>query len=271
LSLLDRVPLTIRHVYDFGADRAYVGEDLVNPASWDSVRETGGPFGLPSTRAEWERAAARPELVERARVIAELVERLGAKRLCSYGVGTGTLELCISRAAPGLELVCTDFAPRTVERLGTLFPEATVLCRDLRVDGPLPADLHLLHRIDSEFSDPELKQVVEQLDGVSVLVATELLGLAGLVRELLLRWRSPNTAARAGFVRTEAGLRRAWRETHDCEPLELAGLTGFVLTRRQGPRPDRGRDAGTLAQRLRRRRRRMMEATDEHRHAAPGR
>jgi hypothetical protein len=243
LSLLDRVPLTLPHAYDFGADRARVGPDLVNPASWDSIRETEGPFSLPATRGEWERAAANPELVERARLIVRLAEGIAAQRLCSYGVGTGALELCISRAAPQLELVCTDFAPRTVERLGALFPEATVVCRDLKLEGPLAGDLHLLHRIDSEFSNRELRTIVERLDGVALVVATELLSPGGLARELLTRVRARKTVTRAGVVRTEAAFRQIWRTTHDDERLELAGLTGFVLTRR----PDHDRDPSTRA------------------------
>jgi predicted O-methyltransferase YrrM len=247
LSLLDRIPLTLPHAYDFGADRALVGEDLVNPTSWDSIRETVGPFGLPAAQDEWERAAARPELVERARMIAQLAERVSARRLCSYGVGTGALELCISRAAPQLDLVCTDFAPRTVERLRVFFPEATVLCRDLSVDGPVAGDLHLLHRIDSEFSNRELRAIIERLEGVALVVATELLGPGGLVRELVTRLRGRRTVARAGFVRTEAAFRRIWRTTHDDERLELAGLNGFVLTRRPGQGRDPLTGTGTLA------------------------
>jgi hypothetical protein len=247
LSLLDRIPLTLPHAYDFGADKARVGANLVNPVSWDSIRETAGPFGLPAARDDWERAAARAELVERARLIVQLADSVSARRLCSYGVGTGALELCISRAAPELELVCTDFAPRTVERLSALFPEATVLCRDLAVEGPLAGDLHLLHRIDSEFSNRELRNIVERLDGVAVLVATELLGVGGLVRELRIRLRRQGTVARAGLVRTEAAFHRIWRTTHDDERVELAGLSAFVLTRRPGQGRDSRTGTGTLA------------------------
>ena len=33
-----RLKLTIRHYYDFGADRHVVGDDLVTPESWDGLR-----------------------------------------------------------------------------------------------------------------------------------------------------------------------------------------------------------------------------------------
>ena len=43
--------LTVRHHFDFGADRALVGHDLVRPEAWNALRtQTRGPFALPPTR-----------------------------------------------------------------------------------------------------------------------------------------------------------------------------------------------------------------------------
>jgi hypothetical protein len=116
------VRLTLRHTYDFGADRAVVGGDLVRPGAWDALRDTAGPFGLPATRAEWEARAASPQLAARARSVVELARGLGVESLCSHGAGTAVLELNVVRAAPELRLVCTDFAPRAAARLRRLFP-----------------------------------------------------------------------------------------------------------------------------------------------------
>ena len=94
--------LTVRHHFDFGADRAVVGDDLVRPEAWDALRtQTSGAFALAETREEWERTAdEHPELEARARRLDDVFERLGAGKLVSYGAGGATLECWLKRVAP---------------------------------------------------------------------------------------------------------------------------------------------------------------------------
>jgi hypothetical protein len=228
VSLVARVPLTVRHYYDFGAERERVGEDLVNPGSWDEIRETSGPFGLPATRELWELAASDPNFAARAEKIAAVANGFGARRICSYGVGAAFLELNLARVLPDAELVCTDFAPRTVMRLAQLFPEAEVRVADLKRDRPVEADFHVLHRVDSELSNREWRGVIARFHEPALLVATELLEWPSLLRELRLH-SSRGRASRAGYVRSEAALRSLWRRTHRDERIEVADLTGFLL------------------------------------------
>jgi len=233
VSLLARIPLTISHYYDFGKDRERVGDDLVNPASWDAIRETPGPFGLPATREEWERAALTPEFAARADAIAGVARELGARRICSYGVGAAFLELNLVRAMPEAELVCTDYAPRTVERLARLFPEASVRLHDLYVDGPLAADLHLLHRIDSELANRAWRKVFARFQEPALLVATQLLEWPVFESELRRRLSRRPAPTRAGYARTEAAMRSLWRGTHVDRPVPVGELAGFLLIPRQ--------------------------------------
>jgi hypothetical protein len=206
----------------------------VRPGAWDALRETSGPFGLPSSRVDWERRAASPALAARARDIAAVAARLGAASLCSHGVGTATLELNIARSAPGLRLVCTDFAPRTVARLGELFPEAEVVVHDLLRDEPVAADLHLMHRIDSELSDAEWRSVFPRLGTPIVLVPVLLLDWLEAAKALLRRARRPR-AARAGYLRSEDALRALWHPTHSDERVRVGDATGYLLTPRYSP------------------------------------
>lgn len=231
---LARIPLTIRHRYDFGPDRDRVGAHLVSPQSWDAIRETSGPFGLPSTRVEWERAAGDGDFAERAAAIAAVADELGACRVCSYGVGAAFVELNLARLRPDLELVCTDFAPRTLARLRELFPEADVRHHDLLSDAPLEADLHLFHRIDSELSNRQWRTVLARFREPILLVATELLEMGALLRELRLRFS--DTATDAGYIRTEAGFRSFWRRSHRDRKLRIGSHTGFLLAPRAGAR-----------------------------------
>jgi hypothetical protein len=140
IAPLARIPLTIKHYYNFGADRGRVGARLVNPQSWDAIRESPGTFGLPATRTGWEKAAAEGDSSARAAALSVVADEVGARRICSYGVGVGLIELNLALQRPDLEVICTDFAPRSLARIKELFPEAQVQRHDLLTDPPIPAD-----------------------------------------------------------------------------------------------------------------------------------
>jgi hypothetical protein len=227
---LERRPLTIPHYYDFGEERDRVGATLASPDAWDALRETAGAFGLARERESWERSADEPELRARAEAIARVARRVGARRVCSYGVGSARLELQLHREAPDLELTCTEYAPRTVHALREVFTEATIVRHDLRADPPLDADLHVLHRLDAELSDAEWPAVFARFRQPTLVVAGTLLDWDGLRRELSTRRR--DGATRAGWTRTPAGLERLWRGSHGAERLIVGDLPGYLLSPR---------------------------------------
>lgn len=230
-SKLPAMRVTIPHYFDFGVDRDHVGRELVRrPDSWDAARETKGPFGLPGTRADWEERAADPSVLARVRDIAAIVGELEAKRICSYGVGTGVLELRLAQAAPELEIVCTDYAPRTVDRLRELFPEATVVQHDLLTDEPLDADVHLLHRVDTEFTNSQWRTVLARFQEPVLLVPSLVLTWRPALRELLLRVRYPR-ATRAGWLRSDSAFRALWRDEFRARDVTVGGAPAFLLIR----------------------------------------
>ncbi len=220
--------LTIRHVYDFGKDAAAIGDDLVSPDAWDIARDTSGPFGLPRTREDWIAASESAANIARAADIAAIVRGLGAESLCSHGVGTGLLEYQLHRNAPEVRLTCTDFAPRTVERLRQLFPEAHVVQHDLTRDPPPKAGAHLLHRIDTELPQRAWQDVFARLDAPVLLVPAVLLdtktALKAIRRRLVARG-----ATRAGWCRNEASLRDLWHRSFDDEIVTVGGERAFLL------------------------------------------
>jgi hypothetical protein len=221
--------LTIPHFFDFGTDRALVGDDLVRPDAWDAIRTSAGPFGLPGRRSEWEAAADEPSYRAKASGIADVARSLGATTVCSYGVGAAFVELNLSRTAPELELVCTDYAPRTVARLASLFPEARVLEHDLRHDETVAADLQVLHRVDSEFTDDELRLILARFEQPVLFVPSEFLTLRSLCRELLTR--AKRTATRAGYLRTRDAFEALWAQTHTQTPVQVGPATAYLLVR----------------------------------------
>lgn len=229
--------LTVRHYYDFGNDRAIVGEDLVTPEAWDGLRiKTSGVFSIPSTRAEFVRVAeGRPDIAARARAIDAWLEEHDARLVASYGVGGAALEWWLHRLRPDRKLIVTDYGEETVSRLAELFPEAEVRYHDLRRDEPLEADVHLFHRIDTELTNGEWRTVMQRFGLVTVLVvAAEVLD----VRKLLLELRSRpvlkrRRASRAGFIRTRAALEALWRSTHVARPLRMHDLDAWALAPRK--------------------------------------
>jgi hypothetical protein len=225
--------VTIRHYYDFGADRAIVGDDLVRPEAWDRLRtETNGVFAIPPTREEFVRKAEeRADIAGRARAVDAWLEAKGAEVVASYGVGGASLEWWLHKLRPSRKLVVTDYAEATVKRLEENFPEADVRYHDLSRDQPLPADVHLFHRIDAELSNADWREVFTRFARVPILVvATEVLDLRRLLIELHMRRRMKQRhATKAGFIRSRAAFEALWRQTHTSEPVPMHDLTGWAL------------------------------------------
>ncbi len=220
--------LTIRHRFDF-EQRLPAGLD--SPDTWDTLRSRVDAFGLPASRDAWEAAAAASGLEPRAEAIARIVRALGSRTICSYGVGAGLLEWNLHRLAPELRLTCTDFAPVSVARLRAHFEGVRVVRHDFRTDPPLQSDLHLLHRVDTELSEAEWAGVFARFHEPVLVVATELVGLRALAREFVTRALHPRAEA-AGWIRNEAALRALWDRSHDDHRVEVADLTGYLLTSR---------------------------------------
>jgi hypothetical protein len=224
----------MRHHFDFGPDRAVVGDDLVRAEAWDALRtRTDGAFSVADSREELERTAdGRPEIGERAQAIERWLDPRDVDVLASYGVGGGVLEAWLLRLGSQRRLALTDYGPETVDRLRALFPEAEVVRHDLLRDAPLDAEVHLFHRIDTELTDDQWHEVLGRFaDKTILVVATEVATPRRLGQELLLRARSRHLT-RAGWLRSRGSFEALWSETHEAEALRLNDLDGWALTPR---------------------------------------
>jgi hypothetical protein len=225
------IGLTLPHRYDFGADAAVVGDDLVSPEAWDSLRlQTSGPFSIAKDRAELERQAdAHPEIRERALVIDALLRERGAADLVSYGAGGALPELWLLRVNPERRLLVTDYAPKTVTRLRELLPEADVRPHDLLRDPPVEGDAHLFHRIDTELDNDQWRGVFARFAARTiVLVATEILPASAVPRRLMTAFRNRGVT-RAGWTRTRGAFESLWGDTHRGRRVSFSDLEGWVL------------------------------------------
>jgi hypothetical protein len=225
------IPLTIPHRADFGEDAPKIGDDLLRPDAWDSLRlRTSGPFAIAADREELERQAdGRPEIGERMRAVDALLRVRGVSTLVSYGVGGALPESWLLRIDPGRRLILTDYAPETVERLRLLLPEAQVHRHDLLRDPPLEGDVHLFHRIDTELDNGQWRAVFERFRAQTIIVvATEIVALRDIPRQLRSALRR-RRATRAGWIRTRAAFESLWSRTHRGTHVDLVDLEGWVL------------------------------------------
>lgn len=225
------VRLTLPHRYDFGADADIVGEELLRPEAWDRLRlRTKGPFSIASDRDELEgQADRRPEIETRMRAIDAVLRDRGSRRVASYGVGGALAELWLLRIDPLRRLLVTDYAPKTVERVRELLPEAEVSRYDLLLDAPLDADVHLFHRIDTELDNRRWRQVYERFRRETiVVVAGEVLPPREIPRQLMSAIRNRHVTA-AGWTRTIPAFESLWRRTHRSTHAVFGDLDGWVL------------------------------------------
>ena len=226
--------LTVRHRYHFGDERKLVGDDLVRPEAWDALRtQSAGAFAMAHTREELEaQADSRPEIGERTRLISDWLETRGVNSLASYGVGGAVVELWLHRHSPSRRLIGTDYGQATLTQLREIFPELEAVAHDLRKDPPLTADMHLFHRIDTEFSNREFRALLRRFAHVPLLiVATDVHSLEGLAGEV--RKRLVPGSSRAGWARNRAAFEALWRRTHDATPLRFHDLEAWALEPRR--------------------------------------
>jgi hypothetical protein len=200
---------------------------LEGAAAWDTLRsnETDLSFGVPATREAWKSQCGQAFLIERGAAIVEMADRLGAKAIVSFGVGRACVEYQIHQVNPRMTLHLSDYAPETVRRMRKLFSEAgSVSVVDiLRDDLPhVQGGLTLLHRIDTEFTDEQLRQVFARLSaadhGLILFVPDLFLTLRGLVVEAGRRVVSSTRLRRAtaaGHVRTRAVYDTFWRGLYE--------------------------------------------------------
>jgi hypothetical protein len=230
-----RPAITVVHRYDFGADAALVGHDLGRPEAWDALRtRTTGPFALPPTAEQLRRTAREDEaLVARAATISRWLDGEGITSVASYGVGVGRLEVLLREARPDRELILTEYAPANVERLRELLPGVDVRRHDLLAEPPLDAELHLMHRIDTELSNAQWRRVLHGFAAERILwLAAGLAGPRQLALQLLAP-RRPRRRTRAGLLRTEAAFESLWAATHRAQTVDAGDLRAWALEPRR--------------------------------------
>ena len=233
---------TVKHFSRFSVEKG-VGGDLNRPQAWDALRSHTGqddPFAFPADRRQWQdKAMGNEALNRRADDLAKFIHGGGYGAVHSFGVGTAALEFLLKRRLKNVIMHCSDYAPKTVEILRGFFPEAEVGCFDMGKDRFPAAPEHglcLLHRVDTEFSDGQWRDMFGRMADAGirdiVFIPHALIGPADILKEAVKGWLRPwvKGMAFAGYVRTKQRLFELWQDHYRlCREIPAGDLRGFVL------------------------------------------
>lgn len=239
--------LTIKHFYDFQdfANNLNNIRGSLNSTSWDVLRlnnpASDNIFAIPETSPLWqERILASSVLERRAKAISDLMQGRFS-RLNSYGVGAAGLEFLIKRQTPHIFLQCSDYAPKTIERLRKVFREADRIIQfDILKDRWIndgSACLYLFHRIDTELDDREWRMIFGRASSAGIqyilFVPSEFLTFRRFIRQKIklfsysvLREKITFT----GYLRTREQFKTFFYKNYEIEQAYPIGdLQGLLL------------------------------------------
>jgi len=233
---------TIKHY--FPVKQALAVENLASSAtSWDALR-TGDDDtwqSIPKDRSMWvARCQQKPEIAVNAKAIVDLVKREGFYSIISVGVGAAYLEYNIKKLHPALSLTCSDFTPRSIDRLRDVFLECdSIEVFDMLKDQWQPRQnaLYLLYRVDTEFSDEQWKGLFATMSESNIndvlFVPSVFLGWRFFIKEKLVNLWHRLKGYRimfAGYVRTKDTVKTFWiSHYHVIAEVPIGALTGFLL------------------------------------------
>lgn len=238
---------TTKYYYYFAKKAKEVGHSLLSKKSWDVVRiddHQDTPFSIPINRSAWIKKGLRSlEIAEHAKIIVELIKSMKLSKVVSVGVGCAWLEYNIKKIYPSLHLICTDFAPKTIQRLRELFLECDSIEEFDMLNGEWNSQestLYLLHRVDTEFDNKQWKKIFSDMSYSNVryilFVPSGFLTWRIWVSEKkkLLRHRMRRRQISfAGYLRTRDTFRILWMSQYNVKKELLIGkLSGFLLEKK---------------------------------------
>lgn len=233
---------TTKHWFQFEGG-SKVGKCLIQRESWDVLYNDDDPtnfFAIPADKHVWiDRCLQTPDLLERAKDIASVINNLGKCCIVSVGVGGAGLEFYLKCVAPPVELVVTDWSPKAVERLKKVFSSVTVEQFDMlsgtwsRYKGTLV----LAHRVDTEFDNKQWNSIFSNMSnqGVEYVLFVPSAFLTFRIykneKKTLLRCLLKRSALTfAGWLRTKDTFLGLWIPYYKVlHELPIGQLTGFLL------------------------------------------
>jgi hypothetical protein len=240
----------MKHYYYFGKKADALGESLIRPDSWDALRtaDSGSQddFLMPETRMAWEeKSLGNVVLNGRADALTDFL-RPRYRRVYSYGVGCAFLEYLLKKRDPMLFVRCSDFTPRTIERLKKVFIEADEIVLFDMLSGTWDNGgsncIHMFHRVDTEFDDRQWRDIFKRMSRAGIehvlFIPSEYLTVKRIVvqkiKYFLYSWTGRKMTF-SGFLRTKERFVSLVSEFYDIvQVVKVGDLTGLLLKLRAG-------------------------------------
>lgn len=243
--------LTVKHHYFFGKKAQDVGNNLLQPTSWDKIRLDGDestPFSIPQDRNNWlKKAKGHALMAQRGKAISDFLKRNKEyKKIYSFGIGQGFMECNLKLNYPEIFLVCSDFAPKAVERLEKVFLEANrveifnMLEDNWKNYGP--DALYVFHRLDADFSDRQWGDIFKKMSQSGIenilFVPCDISSIKFLIRETIGYFHQLTMGRKmsfAGYLRTKDQFHYLLGKYYDIiGEFPVHDLTGFLLKIKRG-------------------------------------
>ncbi len=246
-------PFTMYHYFPFESKGKLKGEQLASAESWDVLRSEDEHFSISINREEWLRASlgqVRKDgqdggFIERAKEIADFLERNNIKELYSVGVGGAGLEYQIKKHLPNLFLSCTEYSTVSVDRLKKVFTEANAIeffdikngeWKKLLGSESSKSKMVLMYRIDIDFSNESMREIFESMYGSGVenvlIILCGVVTFRGAINRIKNRmiWKLKRIKyAFVGYLRSKNTYPTFWMDYYNYEERNFCGLTGFIL------------------------------------------
>lgn len=245
----------MKHYQTFGDfSSELVNNSLNHIESWQTLRDNHPHFSISQDRDEWIKAAELKivkdgqdnGLIQRAEEIVRFLEKECIATLFSVGVGGAGLEYQIKKRMPQLRIICSEYEPKTVDRLKKVFLEADeifgfdILNGDwLEVYNKYLANNKsavLMYRLDAGFSNMEWRQIFESMfrAGISniIYIPTTTLTLLSIWnrKSREIKWFLSRTPVSfAGYLRTKKVFQSFWKTFYTGKDMVFGGLKSFYL------------------------------------------
>ncbi len=223
--------MKMKHYYDFSPITDYDMKNL-DKKNWDYIRTNtmNNAFAIESSHAEFAmNCNSSKHYNEVADIICKQLKTYNTQSLVSFGVGKAQLEFLIKEKMPNLHLICTDFAPNTVNELRDIFIEAdTIEVFDLLEDdfSLYRNEVVLLNRLSAEFTIQQWEKIFINLENANIeyvyFIPESLLNIKTIFTKIIVSTKRFLLAKKykktfCGWIYSASELRKIWSNAYTVE------------------------------------------------------
>ena len=160
-------------------------------------------------------------------MVKKVLNKLGAKRIISFGCGKGILEWHLKQM-DRFEITCSDYALPGLERLKAVFPTCDAFLQyDLLQGSPEEIssyDAAIMYRISTEFTPDEWRNVFDRVSRAGIkyviFIPTEIANVRFVLREKYIHLKNKLLRRKdvlCGYCYTKKEFPRFWDGCYDIQ------------------------------------------------------